>query len=74
MKLPKLQPGTDITLKPGEHISRVTNKITGEEFYASNLYTRSIQNEEFQGVFKRPSDHLQNKINWMRRDHLVFEK
>ncbi len=69
-QLPKLTPGKDIDLQPGERISIVKNKINGELFYSSNKYEQEISGEKFIGIFKKPVNK-QVKINWMRRDHLI---
>lgn len=69
-QLPKLTPGLDIDLQPGERINIVQNKINGEMFYSSNRYEQEINGEKFVGIFKKPVNK-QIRINWMRRDHLV---
>ncbi len=69
-QLPKLIPGQDIDLEPGERINIVKNKINGEMFYSSNRYEQEIGGEKFIGIFKKPVNK-QVRINWMRRDHLI---
>lgn len=69
-QLPKLTPGLDIDLQPGERINIVQNKVNGEMFYSSNRYEQEINGEKFVGIFKKPVNK-QIRVNWMRRDHLV---
>jgi hypothetical protein len=74
MTLPKLRPGTDIRLAPGEIIRIVKNRHTGIWYYTSNLQSRIIENQEFLGVFTRSRDHENRKFNWIRRDYLEFQE
>jgi hypothetical protein len=71
MTLPRLVPGQDIRLALGEEISVVKNRLTGNYYYTSNLQTRWLENQEFQGVFLKIRDHELGKFNWIRRDYLI---
>lgn len=73
-KLEPLVDGRDIRLKHNERISIVKNNITGDQYYTSNLYTKFIDGVEFIGVFQKPLDPTQRRINWMKRDQLVKVK
>jgi hypothetical protein len=58
-------------VKHGEKISKVKNNVTGDIFYTSNLYEKTINGEPFVGVFTKCDDTRNRKVNWMRRDHLI---
>ena len=58
-------------VKHGEKISKVKNNVTGDIFYTSNLYEKTINVEPFVGVFTKCDDTRNRKVNWMRRDHLI---
>jgi hypothetical protein len=57
--------------KPQEVISRVKNTITGDEYFTSNLYEKTIDGIVFVGVFVKPDSDRDRRINWIKKDQLT---
>jgi hypothetical protein len=58
------------TTKPREVISRVKNIVTGDEYFTSNLYEKTIDGVPFVGVFVKPDQERDRRISWMKKDQL----
>lgn len=55
---------------PKEVIFKVKSKISGEEFYASNLHKRIVDGHTYIGISRSPTVDAAH-LNWIRKDHII---